>query len=96
VLTINDNIADGVSPVFFVFSPCLVLGCVQQSTPVSQNGITLSEDLSIWHLDDWNLASGIHFHNWAAAFVLWPFVESVADVFVCCTSILERQSVKAE
>jgi hypothetical protein len=94
VLTINNNIADGISPVFLIFSPGLMLGCVQQSTPVSQNGITLSEDLSVWHLDNWDVASGIHFRNWPTALVLWPFVESVADIFVCCTGILKRQSVK--
>jgi hypothetical protein len=92
-LTINDNIAHGISPVFLVFSPSLPLICVQHSTPVPQNGITLSENHSVRHLNNWDVASWVHFRSLAIALVLWPFVEGVADVLVCCTGILERRSV---
>jgi hypothetical protein len=60
---------------------------------VPQNGITLSENHSVRPLNNWDVASWVHFRSLAIALVLWPFVEGVADVLVCCTGILERRSV---
>lgn len=72
-LTVNDNVTNGISPIFLIFGFPVV--CSKLSRPVSQNGVTLCEDLAIWHLQYGNIPSRIHFGDRPATLVFWPFVE---------------------
>ena len=86
MLTINDDIANCISPVFFIL--CLAIIGTQLPSPMSENCITLSKNLSTGHLNDWNVARGIHLRNRTFSLVFWPFVESVSNILICSTSIL--------
>lgn len=72
-LTVNDNVTDGISPVFLVFGFPVVRS--KLSRQVSQDGVTLSENLAVWHLQHGNISCRIHFGDRPAPLVFRPFIE---------------------
>jgi hypothetical protein len=88
ILTINDDIADSVGPVFFILSFAII--CTQLPAPMSEDRIALGENLSSRHLNDWNVACWVHLCNRTLALVFWPLVECITDILVRCASILRE------
>ncbi len=84
--TINYNITNGIDQIFLIFRLAIV--CSKTAGPVPKNGIALRQNLAIRHLDNGNVAAGIHLRHLRAALMLGPFGESVAHIGESSAGIL--------
>lgn len=87
-LTVNDNIANSISPIFLILGLPIVLA--KLASPVADYGIALGENFTIY-FDNGYVASGIYVRGCTLSrtvFLLVPLIKGVANILESSACIL--------